>query len=357
MVTLLQSRPGRNRTRSFAVQPRSQRVGDAVGRLHRRQFLIATASFLTATAVASAQHTTRHVRIGVLAIPSAQNFAARTEALRAGLQDLGYVEGKNLLIEFRSAEGQYERLAGLAAELIREKVDVIVTAGTPAIRAATQATRTVPIVIAAVGDAVAGGLVGSLTTPGGNITGATYFAPELAAKQLELLKETVPHTTRVAVVMNPDNPAMGPTLRAVEAAGASLKLGLEQIGVRQRGDFDAAFEMIARRPSKPALIIDDPITIYNARALADLALRHRLATVGFIEYAEAGGLIGYGVNLTAMWRRAAYFVDRILRGANAGDIPMERAMKFDLIINLKTATAIGVTIGPSTLLRADRVIE
>jgi ABC-type uncharacterized transport system substrate-binding protein len=328
-----------------------------VAGLDRRQFLLAIAALLTAPAVASAVQAAKQVRIGVLAIPSAPQFAPRTQALRAGLQDLGYIEGKNLIIEFRSAEGQYERLAGLAMELIGEKVDVIVTAGTPAIRAVKQATRTVPIVIAAVGDAVAGGLVGSLTTPGGNITGATYFAPEIAAKQLELLKQSLPHTSRVAVVMNPNNPAMGPTLRAVEAAGASLKLELQQVGVRQPGDFDGAFEMIARKPSRPVLIIDDPITIYNARALADLALKHRLASAGFIEYAEAGGLIGYGVNLTAMWRRAAYFVDRILRGVNAGEIPMERAMKFDLVINRKTATAIGVAIDPPTLLRADRVIE
>jgi putative tryptophan/tyrosine transport system substrate-binding protein len=343
-------RPGAERRGVITASP-----GDAVGRLPRREFLLVTASLLAAPGVAFAQETVRHV--GVLAAASAVSFAARTEALRAGLQDFGYVEGKNLSIEFRSAEGQYDRLAGLAAELIQKKVDVIVTAGTPAIRAAKQATRTVPIVIAAVGDAVGGGMVGSLAKPGGNVTGATYFAPELAAKQLEMLKETVPRATRVAVVINPDNPAMGPTLRAVEAAGTSLKLELEQIAVRQRRDFEAAFETIARRAFRAALIIDDPITIYNARALADLALKHRLATVGFVEYAQAGGLIGYGVDLTAMWRRAAYFVDRILRGANAGEIPMERAMKFDLVVNLKTATAIGVTIEPSTLLRAERVIE
>jgi putative ABC transport system substrate-binding protein len=157
--------------------------------------------------------------------------------------------------------------------------------------------------------------------------------------------------------MNPNNPAMGPTLRAVEAAGASLKLELEQVGVRQPDHFHGAFETIARKPSRSVLIIDDPVTIYNARALADLALKHRLASAGFIEYAEAGGLIGYGANLTVMWRRAAYFVDRILRGVNAGEIPIEQAMKFDLVINRKTATAIGVAIDSPTLLRADRVIE
>ena len=328
-----------------------------MGPLRRRDFLLGTASLLCGAGAAFAQQTARPVRIGVLAASSAESVATRMDALRAGLRDLGYVEGKNLFIELRAAEGQYERLGGLAAELIHAKVEVIVTAGTPAIRAAKQATRTVPIVIAAVGDAVAGRLVDSLAKPGANITGGTYFAPELAAKQLEILKQTVPQTTRVAVVMNPDNPAMGPTLHAVEAAGTSLKLELEQVAVRQPRDFDRAFEIIAARPFRAALILDDPITIYNARALADLAVKHRLATVGFVEYAQAGGLVGYGVDLTAMWRRAAYFVDRILRGANPGEIPMERPVKFDLVVNLKTATAIGVTIERSILLRAARVIE
>ncbi|HYN12531.1 MAG TPA: ABC transporter substrate-binding protein [Burkholderiales bacterium] len=270
-------------------------------------------------------------------MPSAANYASRTEALRAGLRDFGYVEGRNTHIEFRSAEGKFERLPELAAELVGQNVDVIVTAGTPAIRAAKQATATVPIVIAAVGDAVAGGLVASLSRPGGNITGSTYFAPELAAKQLQLIGEALPQTMRVAVVVNPDNPAMGPTLQAVESAASSLKLELEQFAVREPADFDAAFATIARKGYKAALIIDDPITISNARALADLALQHRLATAGFIEYAEAGGLMGYGVNLNAMWRRAAFFVDRILKGASPGEIPVERSTRFDLVINRKTA--------------------
>jgi putative ABC transport system substrate-binding protein len=289
-------------------------------------------------------------------VPSASNFASRTEALRAGLRDFGYVDGKNALIEFRSAEGKYDRLPELAAELVREPVQVIVTAGTPAIRAAKQATQTIPIVIAAVGDAVAGGLVANLSRPGGNITGATYFAPELAAKQLEILKEAFPQTKRVAVVINPGNPAMEPTLRAVDSAARSLALELEQFPVREPPDFDAAFVMIAKR-YKGALIIDDPITISNARALADLALKHRLATAGFLEYAEARGLIGYGPNLPAMWRRAAYFVDKILAGTNPGEIPVERPTRFDLIINRKTARALEVSITPSILFRADRVIE
>lgn len=331
--------------------------GYVLGQLRRRQFLISAGALLATRVASFAQQPTRLVRIGVLAVPSASNFATRTEALRAGLRDFGYVEGQNMLIEFRSAEGKFDRLPALAAELVRQKVDVIVAGGTPAIRAAKQATATVPIVIAAVGDAVAGGLVASLSRPGGNITGATYFAPELAAKQLELLKEAFPQTARVAVVVNPDNPAMGPTLQAVESAARSLKLALEQFAVREPQDFDGALVTIAKKRYKIALIIDDPITISNARALADLALKHRLATAGFIEYAEAGGLMAYGVDLNAMWRRAAFFVDKILKGTSPGEIPVERSMRFNLVINRKTASAIGVAIPPSIILRADRVIE
>ena len=318
---------------------------------------MSAAALLAAPVASFAQQPARIVRIGVLAVPSASSFAGRTDALRAGLRELGYVEGKNARIEFRSAEGKFDRLPELAAELVRLRVDVIVTAGTPAIRAAKQATDTVPIVIAAVGDAVAGGFVASLSRPGGNLTGSTYFAPELAAKQVELLKEALPQATRVAVVVNPGNPAMVPTLQAVQSAATSLKMELEQFAVREPQDFDGAFTAIARKRYRSALIIDDPITISNARALADLAVTHRLATAGFVEYAEAGGLMGYGVDLIAMWHRAAVFVDKILKGASPGEIPVERSMRFYLVINRKTASAIGVAIPPSIILRADRVIE
>jgi len=327
--------------------------------LRRRDFIVYMGTCLLGGVPASAfgQHPTRPFRIGVLAVASAANWATRVEALRLGLQDFGYLEGKNILIEVLSADGRYDRLPELAAELVRKKVDVIVTAGTPAIRAAKQVTDTIPIVIAAVGDALAGGFVSSLSKPEGNITGSTYFAPELAGKQLELLKEAFPQTTRVAVVINPGNPAMRPTLQSVEAASRTLRLQLEQFAVREPVDFERVFAMMAGKGVRAALIIDDPITISNAKALADLALAHRLVTAGFIEYAEAGGLIGYGVNLIAMWRRAAFFVDKILKGTSPGQIPVERSMRFSLVINRKTAQAIEVGIPPSILLRADRVIE
>lgn len=325
--------------------------------MKRRTFVARGLAVLAMPTPCLAQQPARHVRIGILATPTASSFATRMEALRAGLRDFGYVEGKNMLIAFRSADGKYDRLPGLAGDLVREQVDVIATGGTPAIRATKRATQSIPIVIAAVGDAVAGGLVASLSSPGGNITGATYFARELAAKQLEMLKEAVPQTMRVAVVVNPDNAAMEPTLRTVESTARSLKVELQQIAVREPRDFNDALARIASTRYRAALIIDDPVTISGAQALAGLALKHRLATAGFVEYAQAGGLMGYGVNLPAMWRRAAFFVDKILRGANPKDIPMERSTRFDLVINLKTARALGLTIPPSLLVRADQVIE
>lgn len=324
----------------------------------RRRLLVGVGALLATPITSFAQQRTKLVRIGVLVVPSAADYAARTDALRAGLRELGYVETKNTLIEFRSAEGKFDRLPELAADLVRQNVDVIVVAGTPAIRAAKQATQTIPIVIAAVGDAVAGGLVADLSRPGGNITGSTYFARELAAKQLELLKESFPQVARVAVIFNPSNPAMGPTLEAVQKSARLLKLELEQFPVRDPPDFEGAFAMIAGNRFRTALIIDDPITISNARALAELAMKYRLASgANFIEYAEAGGLMAYGVNLTAMWRRAAFFVDKILKGTSPGEIAVERATRFDLVVNRKTAAAIKINIAPSILQRADRVIE
>lgn len=327
-------------------------------RIRRRRFLASASLALAAPTLSVAQQRTSLYRVGVLVAPPAAAFAARTDALRAGLQELGYLHGKNMQIELRSAEGKSERLPELATELVRQDVDVIVAAGTPAIRAAKQATATIPIVMAAVGDAVAGGLVASLARPGANITGSTYFAPELAAKQLELLKEAFPQVTRIAVICNPNNPAMAVTSQVVASSARLLKLELAQFAVRESTDFKAAFAAVARMRYRAALIVDDPLTISNARTLAELAMTYRLASGGnFIEYALAGGLMAYGVDLVAMWRRAASFVDKILKGARPGDIPVERATRFELVVNRKTANAIEVSIAPSLLLRADRVIE
>ena len=324
----------------------------------RRQFLASAGTALIAPIASFAQRQTQLARVGVLILPSPSSFAPRTDALSAGLRDFGYVEGKNIAIELLSAEGSVDRLPELAVELVRKPVGVIVVAGTPAIRAAKQATDSIPIVIAAVGDAVAGGFVANLSRPGGNITGSTYFAPELATKQLELLKEAFPQVTRVAVVFNSTNSAVGRTLQTVQASARLLKLELGQFAVRQPPDFDEAFAAIVRNRYSTALIIDDPITIANAKALAGLAVQHRIATgANFTEYAEAGGLMAYGADLIALWRRAASFVDKILRGSTPGEIPVERATTFTLIINRKTAAAIAANISPSVLLRADRLIE
>lgn len=329
-----------------------------VDRPGRRKFMMVAGALLAAPLASFARQPERLVRIGVLAVSPAANLASRTDALRAGLRDLGYVEGRNLVYEFRSAEGKADRLPGLAAELVRKNVDVIVVGGSTEIRAARQATESIPIVIAAAGNPVAGGLVDTLSRPGGNITGYTYFAHELAAKQLELLKETLPQTTRVAVIVNSGNPASAQSLRAAEISAKSLRLELEQFAVREPPGFEAVFAAIAKQGFGAALIIDDPVTISNARALANLALKYRLATgADYMEFAEAGGLMSYGVNLTGMWHRAAFLVDRILNGTRPADIPVERSTRFDFIVNRKTARAIGVAIAPSILLRADRVIE
>jgi putative ABC transport system substrate-binding protein len=296
-------------------------------------------------------------RIGFLGSASASGFAGRVDALRASLRDLGLVEGKNIMIEFRWAEGKYERLPELAAQLVRLKVEVIVTHG-PGIRAAMAATTTIPIVMASSADAVAMGLVASLARPGGNVTGMTSFGPEGAAKRLELLRDALPRTRQVAVLLNPDNPGnMKLIFPAMEAAAKSLKLELQQFGVRGPGDFDGIYAAMVKRRLDAVVMTDDPLLISNVGPIANLAARMRLPSVGPTELAEAGGLMAYGVNRLEQFRRSAYFVDRILKGAKPADLPVEQATRFETVVNLKTAKALGITIPQSFLLRTDRVIE
>jgi putative ABC transport system substrate-binding protein len=322
----------------------------------RRKLLIAFAAGAVASPLASiAQQPARHYRIGLLGPSSAMGFASRLESLRAGLRELGYVEGRNLAFELRWAQGDYDRLPVLAAELVRLKVDLIVTHSVPGAIAAQQATRTIPIVFAPVGDAVAYGLVANLARPGGNITGSSFFTPELNAKRLELLKEAFPRIRRVAVLFNSNNPAA--PLPAMEAAAASLKLELQQYGVRSPPEFESAFAAMVKRAAEAVAVNDDPMLIDNVRIAASLAARHRIASIGFTELADAGGLIAYGVNLPAMARRAAVLIDKIFKGANPGDLPIERASTFDLVINRKAEKALNIAIPQSMLLRADRVIE
>ena len=308
--------------------------------------------------VARAQPPTTKVRrIGFLGVASAAITASRVEAFRAGLREFGYAEGKNLVIEFRWADGNYDRLPVLASELVRLKIDVLVTAGSPGTLAARRATTTIPIVMAVTGDAVSAGLVSSLAQPGGNVTESTLFGPEHNVKRLELLKEVMPRLARAAFLFNPDNPSSVTENREIESAAKSMKLEISYFEARKPAEFDAAFKAMAKRQAGAVVVTDDAMLNSNSKRIAEIAGQRRLPSAGNTDLAEAGGLIGYGVNVPAMSRRAAYFVDRILKGAKPADLPVERAAKFELVINLKTAKAFGLTIPPSLLGRADQVIE
>jgi putative tryptophan/tyrosine transport system substrate-binding protein len=326
--------------------------------MKRREFITLVAGSAAAWPfVARAQEATKAYRIGFVGLPSAGSLPERPEAFRAGLRDLGYQEGRNIVIEYRWAEGRYEHLPALFAELVRLNVDVIVTHGTPGALAAKQVTNTIPIVVAVIADPEASGVVASLAKPGGNVTGLTYFTPELSAKRLELLKETMPGLTDVGALLNRINPANAPIVPAVRRTAEALKLKLHQFGVRGPDEFEAAFAEMASKRIDALVVIDDAILIANAHTLAQIALRQRLPSSGWSDYAVAGGLLSYGINFTDMFRRAANFVDKILKGAKPSDLPVERASKFETIVNLKTAKALGIEVSTSLLLRADEVIE
>jgi putative ABC transport system substrate-binding protein len=268
------------------------------------------------------------------------------------------MEGQNLIVEFRWAGGQYERLPALAAELVGLPVDLLVTHGTPGTWAAKRTTTTMPIVMAISGDAVASGLVASLPRPGGNITGSTYFSPEVSAKGLELLKEALPLIRHVAVLVNPDNPQVtGPAVQAIARIAGSLKLELHPFEARGPSEFESVFAAMAKQRVDALVVADDSMLNDNRGGLAALGVKHRLPSTGIKTYAEAGGLIGYGVNFPKIFRRAAVFVDKILKGAKPADLPVEQATKFVLVLNLKTAKALGLTIPQSVLIRADEVIQ
>jgi putative ABC transport system substrate-binding protein len=324
---------------------------------NRRKLVIALgAGSLVAPLGSFAQQQGKVWRIGVLGAFSASAFADRANAFRTGLHELGYIEGKNIVIESRWADGKYERLPELAAELVRSRVDVIVTHAPSGTLAAKRATSTIPIVFAVLGDAIATGLVASLAHPGGNITGSTFFGPELTAKRLELLKEILPRTRRAAALINPDNSLIKPVLSAMEATANSLKLELQPFEVRGPGEFDSVFSKM-RRWADAFVVYEDAMILANANTVADLAAKHRLPSIGFSEFAAAGGLMSYGVNLFGMWHRAAYFVDKIFKGAKPSDIPVEQPTNFETIINMKTAKALGIKIPNSVLVRATKVIE
>lgn len=297
-------------------------------------------------------------RIGFLGPTSMKAAAGRWPALVAGLRELGYVEGKNLTIEARWAEGKYERLSGLAAELVRLNVKVIVTHTSTAAVATKQAAASVPVVFAALGDAQASGIVTSLARPDGNMTGLSLFSPEVSAKRLELAVEAMPKAARIGFLANRNNLALKPAIiQAMEGTAASLKIAIIRSEVASVGEFEGAMGAMARQGVSAVTIEDDPLLLGNAVALASLAARHRIAGIGAAEFADAGGLIGFGADFPALFHRAATFVDRILKGARAGDLPVERADKFELVINQKSARAFGIKIPQAMLLRANRIVE
>ena len=307
--------------------------------------------------VLHAQPLARVARIGFLGSASASGSAKSVEALRTGLRDLGYVEGKNIVIEFRWAEGRYDRLSALVTDLIRLKVDLIVTHGTPGTRAAKKATSTIPIVMAISGDAIATGLVTSLARPEANVTGSTFFIPQLNAKRLELVKEVCPYVARVAALSNPNNPVSRPIIPAMQAAATPLKLDFDIAEAQGPGEFDKAFASMAKRGVDAVVITEDGEFAASFGAIATLALANKLASIGAQEYAKAGGLIGYGVDLLGLYRRAAYFIDKILKGSRPADLPIEQPTRFELVINIKTAKTLGLEIAPAMLARADEAIE
>jgi putative ABC transport system substrate-binding protein len=315
---------------------------------------------LLAPLAGEAQYAATIPRIGLLfptslSDPRTPRFL---EAFRQGLRELGYAEGQNIAIESRFAEGKWDQLPGLAAELVRVKVDVIVTYTTPATQAAKQATGTIPIVVAAVIDPVAAGLVASLAHPGGNITGLSQMVPELVGKQLEVLKEVAPKISRVAILSNPANPAHAFAIRDVKVAARSLGVQLQLLEARGPSEIESAFAAMTTERAGAVIVLVDSMLIDHRPRIADLAARRRLPTVSAtIETAEAGGLMAYGPSVRDMFRRAAAYVDKILKGAKPADLPIEQPTKFELVINLRTARALGLTIPQSVLLRADQVIQ
>jgi putative ABC transport system substrate-binding protein len=326
--------------------------------MDRRRFLMTSLAGAFATPLAvEAQQSTKIYRIGLLIGASEAFVSSYIEIFRQALRDLGYIEGRNIAIELRYADGHYDRLRALAADLVQLKVDIVVTEGTPPTRAAKQATKTIPIVMTVTGDPVVAGLVTNLARPGGNLTGASFFFSELGAKRLQLLKEAIPTLSRVAVVWNPSNEVHGPTVKRIETTAKTLGIDVQHVKIQAPADVDNALLVISKRRESLVVLEDGMINVCSTQ-IADVAAKHRLPTIfGLSTFAAAGGLMAYGPNRHELWRRAATFVDKILRGAKAGELPVEQSVRFDMVINVRTAKALGLTIPPSLLLRADQVIE
>jgi len=313
---------------------------------------------LASVHLAEAQQPTKIPRIGFLAAVSLSANSARFEAFRQGLRELGYMEGKNIIIEWRSSEGKADRLPGLAAELVRLKVDMIVSGGSTATRPAKEATNTIPIVMAQDTDPVGNGFVASLARPGGNITGLATLAPELSGKQLELMKEIVPRLSRVAVLGTSTRSGNAQSLKETELAAGAFGVKLQYLDILSPKDIETAFRAASKDRADAVLVLTSPFATSQRTQIADLAVKNRLPAIyDRAEFVEDGGLMTYSVSSTDLFRRAAIYVDKILKGAKPADLPVEQPIKFEFIINLKAAKQIGLTIPPNVLARADKVIK
>ncbi len=328
--------------------------------MDRRTFLfVFSLGALSAPLAADAQPTGKVYRIGYLGMGSATVSPPFVEAFREGLRELGLVEGQNIVIDYRFAEGRFDRLPELAAELVLLRVDVIMAGPTPPAMAAKNATGTIPIVMAGVGDPVEQGLIASLARPGGNITGVSFsVGMDIFGKDLELLREAVPKARRVAILSNPANPSHALAITNVKAAAGSFGVQLQLLEAREPNEFDGAFAAMAKERVDALLVLPDGMFLLHRARLTDLAKKNRVPSMhGVREYVDAGGLMSYGPSTVTAWRRAAFFVDKIIKGAKPADLPVEQPTKFELVINLKTAKTLGLDMPASLLARADEVIE
>jgi putative ABC transport system substrate-binding protein len=326
--------------------------------MKRRDVVPTLVALAAAPLTARAQHPAKIWRIGVLWPGSSSPPNVRLDAFRQGLSELGYVEGQNIVIVYRYAEGKYERLPTLASELVREKVDVIMGAGAPAISAAQKATTTIPIVIGTAGDPVGTGFAKSLARPGGNITGLSDLSSDLGTKLLDLLVSTVPGLTHVGVLTNPGNSSHETILTSIRVAARSTGVRLLHVTAQSPPQIETAFYAMAREKVGAMIATADPFFNVHMRLIAELALKHRLPSIsGYLPFVEDGGMLSYGPDFSDNFRRAAAYVDKILKGAKPRDLPIEQSTRVGLMVNLRTAKALGLTISQATLVRADRVIE
>jgi putative ABC transport system substrate-binding protein len=333
--------------KSIALTPSAMRFG-----------LSCVGAVLVALSLPAEAQQTKVPRIGYLTAGSHSSVSVRVEAFREGLRELGYVEGKNTTIEWRYAEGKLDRLPTFTAEMVDRNVDVIVSGGPQTTRLAKKATATIPIVMAFDNDPVGNGFVASLARPGGNITGLATLAPELGGKQIELLKEIIPKLARVAVLGNSNEPANPKALREIELAARGYGLQLQYSDVLGPEDIETAFRAASKGRAEAVLVQGSPVAISHRAQIADLSVKNRLPVIHYAtEFVQDGGLMTYGPSITDLFRRSATYVDKILKGAKPADLPVEQPTKFELVINLKTAKQIGLTIPANVLARADRVIK